>query len=247
MNKKIDYKLTQSYELVNAKFNLSALPLNIFYIIAMQINQKDTELKEYHISKTQLESITNKKINYLDLKKAIKTLVETSIDLSNRSTNEIEYLPLFYKLKFKDNVVSAKIHPELQDHFLNLSNNFISVSFLKNMSKINSSYAKRMYLLLKQRVKLKKWVFQLDYLHDIFKTPKSFKIYNNFKTNVLLKSVNEINDNTDLNISFLEIKEGRSVVALEFSINYVSNTKEKVDSVEDWLKETENIIDCEVI
>ena len=65
---------------------------------------------------------------------------------------------------------------------------------------------------------------------------KSYNIYNNFKKRVLEIAEREINEKTDINISFHEIKTSRKVTSIKFNIEKKelekSEIKEKEDSIE---------------
>jgi len=52
---------------------------------------------------------------------------------------------------------------------------------------MNSSYSKRIYLLLKKYNKIGKRVFNVEQLQDILKVPKSLKVYADFKRKALKK------------------------------------------------------------
>ena len=231
-NENPDKLLVQSYELVNAQFKLSSLALDIFYICAMQVSQYDTELKEYVISKKEVEALVNKEINFGDLKNAINSLSRSFINLAKRHTKEIYNVPIFYKISYNNSIIKAQIHPELEEHFLNLQRNFVSVDFVKYVSKLKSNYVKRIYIMLKQRAKLKSYRFSVEDLKTILGTPESFR-YTDFKRRVLIKAVNEINLNTDILINFEEEKTGKSVSHITFTINYNSNFDKDMNEKEE--------------
>jgi len=214
----IEYKLTQSYELINSKFKLSALALDIFYIIAMQVSRYDNELKEYRIDKSEIEAYINCSVHFTDLKKAAESLISCKINLAKRNSKEFYIVPMFYSLGYKEGSINARIHPALEDHFLNLQRNFVSADFINYISKLKSSYVKRMYLILKQREKLNQYEFSVKELREILDIPESFK-YADFKRRVLIKSVQEINRQADITVNFSEIKTGRSVTDIIFSIS----------------------------
>lgn len=220
-NKETAYNLTQSYELVNAKFNISALSLNIFYIIAMQISSEDKELKSYLLKKGDLEYILNKSIDFRDMKKAIRSLASTTIELTERNSKDTRVQSLFVDIHYKDSTgfLSATINPLIKDHFLGLKKNFVTADFINFISKIHGSYSKRMYLLFKQKQKLARSEYLVSELQNILDTPKSLNSYGNFKKRVLDKAIEEVNRFTDLVVSYEEIKTGRAVTSIKFLIS----------------------------
>jgi hypothetical protein len=73
--------------------------------------------------------------------------------------------------------------------------------------------------MMKQYQKIGSRTIELVELHDLFQTPKSYRArYNNFKQFVLEQATKDINSKTDLNITYKEIKPGRSVTAIHFIV-----------------------------
>jgi len=65
---------------------------------------------------------------------------------------------------------------------------------------------------------------------------KAYNKYSNLKTRVLLKSVQEINQCSDLTVKIQEIKKGRKVDAIEFEIERNNNYITPLDEWEDYQK-----------
>jgi len=83
---------------------------------------------------------------------------------------------------------------------------------------MKSTYSKRMYLLLKEYFKIGSRTFKVEYLQEILKVPKSFKVYSEFKIKVLKRAEKDINKFTDLDVKFSEKKLGRKVVEIIYII-----------------------------
>ena len=63
---------------------------------------------------------------------------------------------------------------------------------------------------------LGKWRISIDVIREkMGAVTKSYSLYGNFKNKILLPAIEELNDKTDLQIIFKEIKKGRSVVEIE--------------------------------
>ena len=68
---------------------------------------------------------------------------------------------------------------------------------------------------------LGKWENSVEELKLKFGVPKeSYQRYNHFKTRVILRAVEEVNAKTDLSIDYKEIKKGRGVDRIEFTIRH---------------------------
>jgi hypothetical protein len=88
----------------------------------------------------------------------------------------------------------------MKPFLLQLGANFTKLYF-NNISKITSSYAIRIYGLLKRKNTFKKAYFDLKDLQEILQCPQSYKVdYQVFKIKVLDISIREINAKTDIEI-----------------------------------------------
>ena len=112
-------------------------------------------------------------------------------------------------------VVSSKIIP----YIIELKGNFTKFR-LDNILFLKSSYAIKMYQILAQYKSLGMRVIEVDELRSILgiESLKAYQLYNKIKSKILEVSKKEINKNTDLTISYEEIKKGRKVGSIKFKI-----------------------------
>src|SRR5699024_1404752 len=90
---------------------------------------------------------------------------------------------------------------------------------------LKSGYSIRMYEILKKWQKVKQIEIDLKKLRKMTGVYNKYKEYHNFKKRVLNPSKKEINDKTDINFHFKEIKKGRKVVSICFFISKQSTLK----------------------
>ena len=70
--------------------------------------------------------------------------------------------------------------------------------------------------------------YRVNYLHTNFQMPNSYQIrYSAFKKEFINISINEINEKTELNVSYKEIKTGRKITEIEFCISSKVKEEEK--------------------
>ena len=131
-------------------------------------------------------------------------------------------------------IITAKISDDLKPYLLELKKEFVKAK-LPTLLSFTSKYASRLFLLLKSDFdKQKKYKgvltirYQVNYLHTNFAMPKSYidKFYN-FRVKFLDNSINEINEKTELNVSYKEIKTGRKITEIEFCISSKVKEEEK--------------------
>ena len=229
--------LVASNKFIRGRHKLSKEEQNFIYLIISQINKDDTKFTEYqiHISKLEnLEQSQKKYGRYIDF--AIKLQSKVIVIEDER---QILTLNWFSSLRYTKGtgVITAKISDDLKPYLLELKKEFVKAELPTLLSFI-SKYASRLFLLLKSdfdRQKKHKPFFsvkyQINYLHTNFAMPKSYlERYSKFKDIFLNKSINEINEKTELNVSYKEIKTGRKITEIEFCIS--SKVKEEKKEIE---------------
>lgn len=131
--------------------------------------------------------------------------------------------------EFEEGYVTVELNPNLAPYLLQLDTSFFRSKF-KYTALAQSKYTIPLYELLKswEKVKDHKKVFEIDELRAYMDAVK--KSQNNvaeFKRTALEPAVKEINDITDLQISYTEIKRGRKVTHIEFLILHKPQEKEQ--------------------
>lgn len=90
---------------------------------------------------------------------------------------------------------------------------------LEQTANLNSVYSVRLYELLKQWLEVKKASFELELLRgQLGLGVNDYVRMSDFKKRVLDLAVNEINEKTDLKVSYTNIKKGRKIVGFNFKI-----------------------------
>lgn len=98
---------------------------------------------------------------------------------------------------------------------------------LKQTSQLKSIYSVRLYELLVQWKEAKKTpVFDLNtFRGQLGLGVNEYKVMGNFKLRVLDMAVNEINEKTDLKVSYEQTKKGRKIVGFQFKVLVKSKPK----------------------
>lgn len=112
-----------------------------------------------------------------------------------------------------------RVNPDLEPYLIQLKERFTQI-LTDVCMQFKSPYSVRLYQLLKIYYKLHEHQFTVDDLRNKMEvTAKSYSKYKNFKSGILLKAVEEINSISDLEVSFEEVKFGRRVESLVFTIS----------------------------
>lgn len=227
--------IKQSYELNNAKYKLSELSLNIIFAFMSEIDNEDKEFKTYKINISELEKKINKRIKTSYLESVSEELLTSLITIKKDSgflkttwVSSFEYFS-------KNRLIEISFDPKLKPYLLSIKKSFVLGDF-KELINIRGEYSKRIYLLLKQRTKLKKWKISTEELMNILEVPSSLREYKFFKRRVIVPSIKNINLSSSISVNFNEIKIGRKVSFIEFIITSDNKKlKNGVSATEEWL------------
>lgn len=96
---------------------------------------------------------------------------------------------------------------------------------LTRIAQLSSVYAVRIYELLVQYLTIGTRKFDLVELKEILGIPDEYSVINDFKKRVLDVAVAQINEHTDLDISYLQQKSGRTVIGFTFLVHLKSAKK----------------------
>src|SRR5699024_9086213 len=180
-------------------------------------------IKEFH----KLVQLKGRE-HYTQIKRIIKKLMEKTIEIPRADggylithwATHVEYLAGKGTIQFS-------FEPKLKPYLLQLKRTFTSYR-LNNIMSLGSYYSIRFYEFFKKWEKTGKWRTSLKHLKSLLGvTQKSYEVYGNLKNRVIKTSIEELNQETELNIKLEEIKKGRKNVELIFKIKNKKKTKKK--------------------
>ena len=143
-----------------------------------------------------------------------------TIDLPDKGY--VQY-PLFSEAKCyldeKSGQVTIEVdcNHKLKTAFFDIAKNGYVRYQLKNIISLRSQYSVRLYPKLKDRPY--GWVVSVEELRKILgATASSYDVFKDFNKHVLQKAVKEINEITDIDVTTENIRKGRSVVSIKFTV-----------------------------
>lgn len=140
-------------------------------------------------------------------------------------------------VKSAEGKIVLKLTDETYDNIKATLRNYTIVQ-IANQFDLKGIHATKFYDLLKREQTKASFTgdftFEIDYLKECFNVVDKYDFYKDFKKYVLIKSLNEINEKTDLNIStidklpFIENKIGKAVksITISYSLKKDKNTKD---------------------
>lgn len=218
--------VTQSNKLVEARYNLPLGEQRLILTMIARIQPEDEDFMEYRINVKEFADFLNidKNSVYREFHKIQKSIVsrvlvfyESDGPLAVGWVSSAKYLE-------NEGAVLLSFDPKLKPYLLQLKGNFTS-SKLDMLLSFKSQYTMRVYNLLKQYETLKTRQIEVETLREILGLNKDqYKLYANFKADLLRPVQKELELKSDIYFEFDEIKYGRRIGAILFHIHSKNNS-----------------------
>ncbi len=212
--------VTKSNLLIEANYKLGVTEQKVILCVASNIQPTDSDFKTYTLSVKEFYNLLGLKgtPKYTELRKITKDLMQKVFEA--RIENKVIQVAWLSYVAYneKEGTIDMRFDPFLKPYLLQLKKEFTSYK-LENVVKLKSSYAIRLYELLKQYERLQHRTFKVKELRQLLGAEDIYPAYGNFKQRVLLPAQKELQKKTDISFEIEEIKNGRKVDKLIFSIN----------------------------
>ena len=228
-----DNRVTKANELIQkSRFNLSLQQQKIVLYLISQITPYDEDFKLYDFSIPEFCRVCgsdyNNGKNYKDLKTALKEIRDKSIwvTLPDGRETTLAWIEKPY-IEPKNGVVQVRLDKDMKPYLLQLKDNFTSYELIYTLH-FKSKYTIRLYELIKSihfhELETYTRSYAVDELRRLLDA-ETYAMYKDFKKRVLDTAIQEINEYSDKELSYSEIKAGKKVVSIEFTVR----TKEPVE------------------
>ncbi|EIJ77621.1 putative replication initiator protein (plasmid) [Bacillus methanolicus PB1] len=211
--------VTKSNMLIEANYKLGVVEQKIILCLASNIRPTDSDFKTYTLPVKEFNKLLGLKGSpkYTELRKITKELMQKVFEVRiNKKVIQVAWLS-YVAYNESEGTIDIRFDPFLRPYLLELKKEFTSYK-LENVVKLKSSYAIRIYELLKQYEKLQKRTFFLDDLRKMLGAEDIYPAYGNFKQRVLVPAQKELKKKTDISFEIEEIKVGRRVNKIKFLI-----------------------------
>lgn len=220
---KLPKQIKQHNVLTQARYDMSALEMDIVFLLLSKLDNEKRSKKLYRIRIGELEDRAGKEvINVTRLRESTSKLRarEYSIVEEDGSYLQVGILASARYIK-QDRILELELSMRMEEFLFDLRDNF-TIFYLETALRLKSKYAKRIYQLLSQfrstgfyRVSIKKLKEQLG-LYDPDTGEEKYTEFTTFKRKVIEVAKKEL-DNTDMKFSYKLMKEGRSFKWIEFN------------------------------
>lgn len=230
--------VTKSNMLIEANYKLGVVEQKIILCLASNIHPTDSDFKTYTLPIKEFTSLLGLKgtPKYTELRKTTKELMQKVFEVRiNKKVIQVAWLS-YVAYNESEGTIDIRFDPFLRPYLLELKKEFTSYK-LENIVKLKSSYAIRIYELLKQYEKIQERTFPIDELRKMLGAEDIYPAYGNFKQRVLVPAQKELEKKTDIAFKVEEIKTGRRVSKLRFIITPVKKGVEQLSLFQNNLEE----------
>lgn len=216
------YEVVKANEIIQkARHSLGLAELKAFSFVVSKVKPKDQPGTEYTFTMNEYCRVlgieANNGQNIKHIKKSLGNLVSNYfwLTLEDGSETTIHWLEKA-TLKKGSGKISVRLDSDMQKYICGLYSNYTQYSLLYVLP-MKSTYSMRIYELLKSYAFTKKHEFEIDELKRMLGC-QHYERFPDFRRNVLDVATKEINEFTDLEISWEPKTQGRKVIAIKFKI-----------------------------
>lgn len=211
--------------ITNARHELSAVQLDIYFMLLSRLRPGDNS--KYEISVKEIEDLTGRQWNYQQLRDATSGLIGKVFEIEEE--DGLLQVALMSSAKYikGQGRIQLTIAEELKPYLVDLKNNFTSFQLFCVLS-MTSKYAKWLYVQFSRwkdlgylSYELEQLKFRLNLKDPKGKLPEQYKQWGQFKDNVLEPSIKQINETSDIRVSYATEKKGKSIYKINFSIKHI--------------------------
>jgi plasmid replication initiation protein len=226
------YKVVKSNELIQkSRFNLSVQEQKIILYMLSKIKPEDMELREQTFEIAEFCKVCGMDLdsggNYKYIKDSIKSLSDKSVWVFINDRDEVLLRWInSAKISKKSGLVSVRISDDIKPYLLQLKDKFTQYELLYTLA-MKSQYSIRIYELLKSYEYRRGQAFDIDDLKRRLGA-ENYGRFADFKRKVLDISMREINELSDLSVTYSLEKAGRRFSKVSFNVKLKKNTDERL-------------------
>jgi plasmid replication initiation protein len=216
-----ELEIRQHNALTNARYDYTELQQDLLFFIISKLNKDNKD--SYSLNVMELSKLTGKKYNAAYLHKATADMGSRVFEVLTEKS--YEQIWMFQRVKYHlgQGIIEFDLTKHILPYLFDLKNNFTSYELAAAL-RLTSKYAKRIYPICSQWKDLgetKKYDLQdlrkmLGLLDD--KGNEKMRQINELRGKVLDVAVKQINEHTELHVSYKLEKVGRSFKNIVFTV-----------------------------
>ena len=214
-----------------SRFQLSLQEQKIILYLISKIKPDDEDLVHQDFSISEFCKVCgidygNGK-NYKNVKDTIKTLADKSFWVVVEDGSEV-LMRWIQKARInkKSGLIKMRLDDDMKPYLLHLQQRFTQYELFYTLA-MRSQYSIRLYEILKSYEYRQSWIFDIEELKRLL-SAETYDRFPDFKRKVLDISMREINDLSDLTVSYNIIKVGRKFGKIEFTMKIKKDLEERL-------------------
>ena len=217
-----ELEIRQHNALTNARYDYTELQLDVLFFLISRL-RKEQKSSVYELSIKELSALTGKKYDYPYLRKATADMGSRMFEVETKRGYQQMWMFQHVLYVTGQGIIEIKLSEAVLPFLFDLKDNFTSYGLAAAL-RLGSKYAKRIYQLCSQWKDLgetKKYDLQdfkkrLGLLDE--KGNEKMKQVGELRSYVLDPAVKQINEHTELHISYTLGKKGRAFKNIVFTV-----------------------------
>lgn len=222
-----EYNTVAANDIIKGKQSMTLQTARLIRLLVTQISERDKDLKTYTCKITDLAKFLNIDSSnlYKDIFKICECAMKSVVYIG--TGNPKHPWELFHWISTASydgkGTLTLRLSDEIKPYVLELEKWFTQYK-LKNILEFNSYYAIRLYEIIKcedgatgnMQSELE---FEIEELRQYFDCESKYKLFSDFKRNVIEVAVREINEKSDIWLKPTYKKWGRAYTSVSFEIH----------------------------
>ena len=224
-----EYKIVKKNELIQTvakrKYELTALEQKVLgYILSLIKPAQDITCQPIYVYEFSIRDFCrvcginyDSGTNYENVKKALKRLADNSFWLDSEDDELYFQWITTPRIRKKTGKVVIKISDDVMPYLYNLQEKFTTYELYQILA-LKSGHSIALYELLKSYAFKKNVTLTIENIKRCLSIEGKYKEYKAFRRKIIEPALEEINEFTDLDVTWRPIREGRFYTSIEFTI-----------------------------
>ena len=221
--------IQEPLRLLLSRNNFDVLERRVYWLILKEIKQLQTlrrneteplpnEFPAFKISIGDLQlPNSSAEVNYSTYKRVAQRLTSRQLYLDSPAQHEFTSVVVFPMAHYSRGVLTVEVNKHLVPYMMDFEQGDTLNFSYRQLSSLNSQYAQVLYTRLCKFLDTGVWRIGVTELKEILEA-QQYARWSNFKQTVLARSIDEINQKTDIEVFLSEKREGRFITTLVFTI-----------------------------
>lgn len=234
--------VVKSNALIESKGKMTALEQKLILSVISEITPDDQVFGVYEVSLSEFQRHlgTATKHFYDEVQKAATSLLRRVINVESVENGKRKFLAMTYISSAEyvegEGKIKISFDPKMKPYLLELKSCFTQYQ-LKNIMTLKGSHSIRIYELLKQyeNMRPRKRELEIAELKRILGIEKKYSVFADFEKRILISAIEEINEKTDIWVTYKKIKKGRAIdrILFEFEKKHYDQEAEDIKALKE--------------